>query len=159
MKLVAVFVVVIATSLWSATTFATEDEPSFGGKPSGILICEGVYQHDNQLQWKTVKFSFEVLNEGSLFKAESWYVGIDGLDYGSGGYMFNSTKIMVHAPKECLAGDESLAYSGCKFVGIIDRIDGSFGFHRGDHMDDPDNAFFWSQTKDDKICRKVEAAF
>ena len=80
-----------------------------------------------------------------------YFVNIDGLDYGSGGYVYNSTSIVVHSPEECLVEDVSaLEYSGCLFVGIIDRVDGSFAFYRGDMYND-DNKHVSSGCRETKV--------
>ena len=94
----------MGVSLSSIVSLAAEDETSLGSRPSGVLACEGVHKNDSQLTWKTIRLSFNFHETGQLIKDKRYFVGIDGLDYGSGSYLFNRTQIIVYAPETCLLG-------------------------------------------------------
>lgn len=136
---------------------AGQEEAPFGGIPSGVLVCEGAFEGSEGLVWRTIKLAFEAYDEGPLAARKHW-VGIDGLDQGSGGYLHNSTRIVIYAPQKCLLDGEDIVFRGCAFTGVVDRVDGSFTFYRGDEMNQ-ESAFFWSQIEDGKVCSRARRAF
>jgi hypothetical protein len=63
-------------------------DDNFGGRPSGILACEGVFRTpDGNLTWKTATLAFEELETILEHNQPHYLVNIQSpvLDYGSGG--------------------------------------------------------------------------
>lgn len=129
-----------------------------GLEPTGILKCNGVFKSTSgELSYHSATFAS--INKEKAKKRGESYVEISGLEYGSGNYMYNETSIIIYAPSDCFREKgKGFNFIGCKFNGIVNRVDGSFTFFQGDKDDEP-SAYFWSQEKSRMICERVRTVF
>lgn len=144
LTLLALVALLVSGPTWGFTT------------PKGLLVCEGVLRKETgELVWHTAKINF-FTSAGKMFRKDREYVAFDGFEYELGVYMYNATEIDVFAPENCQFVDDPKDAVDCKFRGTIDRTDGSFIFYKGSLSDE---AFFWSDADNGKVCRKSKTLF
>lgn len=154
MKLVKMSLSATAIGLLLAVLAHAGADAASDEKPDGRYVCEGVYDDNGKLSWKTIEITIgRDFPRGPDAHPDAG-VQVHGLGENNAAYLFHPKQLIIFAPHTCFVGKSSRQFSACAYVGILDLTSGGFVFYKGDYPDG--EPFYWAQKQNEKICVKTE---